>query len=140
MWQISQFFSGVGAWRMPSASSISWPSLLEEDPVAHFVVLPNYQEDEAMFRETFENSCRSLSAEKHVRIVLAVEAREGPNTQDKADRLVAATCHLFEEVTATCHPPGIAGYLAGKSSNTRWAFRQLGEKYIVTSATSAVCS
>ena len=40
--------NGVGAWRLPSASSVDWYSSLGEDPVAHLVVLPNYQEDEAM--------------------------------------------------------------------------------------------
>ena len=122
-------FSGVGAWRMRSASSINWHSLLEQDPVTHFVVLPNYQEDEAMLRETLENLGRSPSAEKHMRIVLAMEAREGPNTRDKAERLMAATGHLFEDMMATYHPPGIAGEVAGKSSNTQWAFRQLWKKY-----------
>ena len=28
---------------------------LEEDPVAHFVILPNYQEDETMLHETLES-------------------------------------------------------------------------------------
>ena len=42
-WHISQFFNGIGAWRMPAASSLNWHGLLEEDPVANFVVLPNYQ-------------------------------------------------------------------------------------------------
>ena len=41
------------------------------------------------------------SAEKYMRIVLAMEAREGPNTQDKAERLMAATGHLFEDMMAT---------------------------------------
>ena len=82
-----------------------------------------------MFRETLENLGRSPSAEKHVRIMLPIEAREGPNTQDKAERLMAATGHLFEDMMATCHPPGIAGEAAGESSNTKWAFRQLRKKY-----------
>ena len=34
---ISQFFSGIGAGRMPAASSINWHGLLEEDHVANFV-------------------------------------------------------------------------------------------------------
>ena len=34
---------------------IDWHTLLEEDFVAHFVVHPNYQEDESMHRETLEN-------------------------------------------------------------------------------------
>ena len=35
----------------------------------HFVIPPNFQEDETLFRETPENRGRSLSAEKHVHIV-----------------------------------------------------------------------
>ena len=38
--QISQFSSGVGAWRLPAASSINGPELLEEGPVTNFIVLP----------------------------------------------------------------------------------------------------
>ena len=35
----------------------------------HFVIPPNFQEDETLLRETLENRGRSLSAEKHVHIV-----------------------------------------------------------------------
>ena len=33
---------------------MNWHSFLGEDTVAHFVVLPNFFEDEAVFRQTFE--------------------------------------------------------------------------------------
>ena len=46
-------------WRMRSSLSTNRHSSLEEDPVTHFVVLPNLQEDEGMHRETLENLCRS---------------------------------------------------------------------------------
>ena len=80
---------------------------LEEDPVAHFVILPNFEEDETVLRETLEILGCSPSAEKHMSMVLAL------------DRLVAATGHLFEEVMATSHPPGVAGDVAETSSNTQ---------------------
>ena len=48
------------------------------------------------------------------RVVLAMEGLEGPNTQDRAGRLKAATGHLFEEMMATYHSLGIAGKVAGK--------------------------
>ena len=55
-------------------------------PVAHLVVLPNYHEDEAVFREALEHLDRFPSAERDTfTLVWAVEAREGPNTQDKAE-------------------------------------------------------
>ena len=53
-----------------------------------------------MHRETLENLGRSPSAVKHVHIVFSIEACEGPNTQDKAEPLMAATCHLLEDVIA----------------------------------------
>ena len=40
----------------------------------------------------------SPSAEKHMRIVLALERRDGPNTQDQAGRLMAETGHHLEDM------------------------------------------
>ena len=45
--------------------------------------------------------CCCLSAEKQVRILLAREAFESLNTQDKDERLTEATRHLFQDVMAT---------------------------------------
>ena len=115
-------------WRIQSASSTKRHSLLDEDPVTHFVVLPNLQGNEGMLRETLDNLCYSLVAEKCTRIVLAMEAREGPNTRDKNECLMAATGHLFEEMMATFHPPGVAGGWQARSSNVQRALRQLGKK------------
>ena len=54
---------------------------------------------------------------------------------------MATTGHLFEEMMATYHSLGIAGKVAGKSSNTQWAFRQLWKQVRnLTGATSAACS
>ena len=36
---------------------------------------------------------------------------------------MAATGHLFDDMTATCHPPGVAGGWQARSSNNQWAFR-----------------
>ena len=48
----------------------------------------------------------------------------GSNHAERAEHLTAATGHLFEEVMATRHPPGVAGDGAETSSNTQCAFRQ----------------
>ena len=101
---------------MPSALSIHWHTLLEEDPVAYIVVLPNCQEDEVTRQEPLENLVRSSSAERRVLTVLAMEAFEHLNTQDKGERLTEAEGHLSST--------SVAGEVAGKSSNTQWAFRQ----------------
>ena len=65
-------------------------------------------------------------------LVLAVEAREGPNTSSEAERLMATTGHLIEDVTASYHPPGLAGDVAKTSSNTQWAFRQCSSSVMLT--------
>ena len=96
--------------------------------VAHFVVLPNYQEVETLHRETLENLGCSPVTEKHKRTVLTMEGLEGPNTQDKAERLKATTGHS-EDVIATCHLSDNAGDVAGKIVQHRFAFRQLWKKY-----------
>ena len=44
---------------------------------------PTFQEDEAMFREAFGSLSSSPTTKKHMRLVLALEPREGPNTQDQ---------------------------------------------------------
>ena len=90
-------FSSVGAWRRRPALSIDWHTLLEEDLVAHFVLLPNYQEVETLHRETLENFGCSPATEKHKRTVLTMEGLESPNTQDKAERFMAWTGHHLED-------------------------------------------
>ena len=44
-----------------------------------------------------------LSAETHARMVMAMEAREGPTTQDRAEDVVAVSRLLFEGTIATCY-------------------------------------
>ena len=56
-----------------------------------------------------------------MRMVLALECLEGPNTEGKAERFMAETGHHLEEMMANCHSLGNAGTVAGKSSNTQWA-------------------
>ena len=46
-------------------------------------------------------------------MVFAMEAREGPTTQDGTGHLMAVSRLLFEGTIATCHPSGIAGEVAG---------------------------
>ena len=47
-------------------------------------------------------------------MVFAKEAGEGPNAEDKAERLMAATGDMM----ATCHQPGVAGEVAETSVPT----------------------
>ena len=60
-----------------------------------------------------------------------VKGCESLNAQDIAVHLTAETGHHFEDVMANCRPLGIAEQVAGTSSNTQSAFRQLWWKYSV---------
>ena len=107
-WVVLSAASALGAFLAPDRSMEF--TFLEEDSVTDFAVLPT-SPDETMFRQAFGNLSRSPSAEKHVRIALAIEAREGLNTKDRAEHLTAVSDHLFKDMMATYHP--------------LWAFRQL---------------
>eukprot|EP00928_Gymnodinium_smaydae_P042162 TRINITY_DN2842_c2_g2_i1.p1 TRINITY_DN2842_c2_g2~~TRINITY_DN2842_c2_g2_i1.p1 ORF type:complete len:683 (+),score=161.43 TRINITY_DN2842_c2_g2_i1:93-2141(+) len=134
-------FSAVGAFRMRRDCAKNWHELLGralaeaperpgvQNEVMHLVILPNYKEDEDMMKETLENIGQSPSASSRIRIVLGMEAREGPGGVAKAERLMKATRHLFKDICATYHPPGLPGELAGKSSNTQWAYRSALVRY-----------
>ena len=90
-----------------------------------------------LFRERsletgFENSLKILAALVLQRNTCASCLPRRPlrvrTLQEKAERLMAATCQLFEELMATYHSLGIAGKVAGKSYNIQWAFRKLWKK------------
>ena len=76
---LSSVFMTVGDadtfWHPQFFSTVTFE--FEEDPVTHFVVLPNLQKDEGMLRDTLVNLCRSPFAEKHMRNVLAIGAGYG---------------------------------------------------------------
>ena len=63
----------------------------------------------------------SSAIKPKVSAVLAMEARDGLYTRDKAERLILVSDHLFEIMIATGHLPVIAGDASGQSSNTQCA-------------------
>jgi len=138
MWVSNGLYSAtLGFYRLRKACAKDWQKMLEnlqeDDPeaseVLHIVILPNFQENENMLKETLENVGLSPLAPSRIRVVLAMEAREGPEGREKADRLIQQTQHLFADIFATYHPTGLPGEVAGKSSNTQWAFRSALRHY-----------
>lgn len=133
-------FSAVGAWRMRRDSSKNWYAMSQEakaaakakgatEEIMHIVIIPNYKEDEDMLLETLTNIALSPCAKESIRVVLGMEEREGPEGALKADRLIESTSHLFADIFAAYHPPGRAGEMAGKSSNSQWAYRAALGRY-----------
>jgi len=126
----------LGAWRMRRDVDVDWQAKLEkvqaEAPEAsafmHVVFLPNYKEDEEMMWRTLDNLARSRLAKSSVRVCLGMEGRE-EGARDKAERLMERARPHFLDVCASFHPAGLPMELAGKSSNTQWAYRHILQTY-----------
>lgn len=129
--------SSYGAYLMRQAVKKDYHKMLQElqqqkpayANACHIVILPNYKEDEEMLLQTVTNIGRSAMAKTSIRVVLAMEEREGPSARDKAERLIKQTSHMFADVIATYHPVNLPGDLAGKSSNTQWAYQQTLQQF-----------
>ncbi|CAD7939883.1 unnamed protein product [Amoebophrya sp. A25] len=111
-----------------------WEDYLARNPgidegLLHFVILPNFDEEEEMLSQTINNVANNKLAAKYMVCVLAMEAREGDKGREKADRLIARHAHLFRAIFATYHPASIPGEVKGKSSNTQWAYREVQRWY-----------
>ena len=132
-----------GVWNMQRAAKQDftgmWTEYKEDHPgcddgMLHIVVLPNYKEEEEMLGQTLDQLARSILAKKHMVVVLGMEAREGPKGKEKANRLIEGHRHNFKELFATYHPQNIPCEIAGKSSNTRWSFREV-QRWLRTRST-----
>ncbi|CAE8632560.1 unnamed protein product [Polarella glacialis] len=99
------------------------------------------------------NSPINLVSENAMPASLGVDIRQSPRNCDKdcrlddfsltldqmhssfvelkqaAERLIEKTKHLFADVFATFHPVGRPGEVAGKSSNTQWAYKEMLTHY-----------
>ena len=100
----------VTDWVSPSTSYVIAAvfTMVKENPVTYVVMLPYFREDEAVLREPPENLGRSSLAEKHMRIVLATEGREGPHSHDKAECPSVSLRQLVTySIQFTQHPVGL---------------------------------
>jgi len=126
-----------GARRLRQCTTVDWHSKLvqlqeeypEDSDVLHVVILPNYKEDENMLLQTLEGIAESPMARSCIRVVLAMEEREGPAAEAKASRLIARMADRFADICATYHPADLPGDLVGKSSNTQWAYQRALQRY-----------
>jgi len=121
MWISNLALSSLyGAYRTRQDTQVDWNTLLEEAQdnsadsldVLHIVILPNFKENERMLQDTLENLASSPMALDRVRVVLAMEGREGKEAREKAERLIKKTEHLFADIFATYHPAGVPGEVA----------------------------
>lgn len=138
VWTINMSMSSLlGVFRIRRDTKVDWHMKLEhlygKDPVGadiiHFVILPAYAEEEAMMKETLLNLAKSKLASTCMRVVLAMEMREGVVGRRKAENLIAQCSHMFAGLSATFHPANLPNEIPGKSSNEQWAFREIVRTY-----------
>ncbi|CAD7972266.1 unnamed protein product [Amoebophrya sp. A120] len=99
------------------------------DGVLHFLIIPNYKEDEQMLSETIDAAAMSKEyAAKSVVLVLAMEARAGKQDEAKAYRLARKHANQYLDVLINFHKPGeLPREIAGKSSNQQSAYLKVLE-------------
>ncbi|KAK3078183.1 hypothetical protein LTS18_008228, partial [Coniosporium uncinatum] len=95
--------------------------------IVHAIIIPNYMEDVGTLKTTLAVLASHPRACQY-EIYLAMEARE-PGAREKATEVEGAMGNFFRGVHATFHPAGIAGEIAGKSSNVAFAARSIFQLY-----------
>mmetsp|Transcript_101986 Transcript_101986/g.179593 ORF Transcript_101986/g.179593 Transcript_101986/m.179593 type:complete len:682 (+) Transcript_101986:91-2136(+) len=102
------------------------------DVVLHMIVLPNYDEDEAMMRETLQCFAEAEGAASFC-VVLAMEEREGQEAFGKVARLRSQFASCFASLIGTFHPPNLEAQhmdgstnpeVCGKGSNLKYAIQE----------------
>jgi len=126
------FYGLIGTtFTIPSSCSRDWNRESDQMPglydVQHYVIVPNYKEDINVLEATIQAIADSPIARRCIRVVLAMEARE-PDVQKKARQLEEKWSNSFLELFSTMHPPDLPMEVAGKSSNTAWAFAEVSTR------------
>lgn len=104
--------------RRRKSDSLAWEAVL------HVVLLPNYNEELIVLRQTLDKLALSPLAKTQVAVVLAMEARES-GAAAKAAILQAEYAPKFWRVLATFHPIDLPGETKVKSANEAWASREV---------------
>jgi hypothetical protein len=113
----------VGFLRLRRAERTDWLALARRqagfDDLHHLILIPTYNEDEAILAETLEYLARQDFPRERIAVVLAFEARER-GAPERAARLLRRFRPRFAHCWALFHPVR-PGEVPGKSSNLAWA-------------------
>ncbi len=115
-WEAIDWYAEYQRRRTPD--SLAWESIL------HVVLLPNYNEELSVLRQTLDKLALTPLAKMQVAVVLAMEARES-GAAAKAAALQAEYGQKFWRVLATFHPADLPGETKVKSANETWAAREV---------------
>jgi len=119
--------------QMKKDSARDWLSDCQKLPdfkkIQHLIIIPNYKEPLHILRRTLDNLTQQTFPKERMRIVLAMEEREGGEGRERAEVLLSEFEGKFGNLWATFHPD-ITGEVKGKSSNMAWAGRRAKEKLV----------
>jgi hypothetical protein len=113
--------------------SVDWGAMIarfEYGHLYHVVILPFYQEPEAVVNSTIESIANANYDKKNVIVVLAAEERAGKEAQKLLLSMKEKWGETFAYFLTTTHPKDIEGEIAGKGSNATWAIEELRKKVI----------
>mmetsp|Transcript_22844 Transcript_22844/g.52291 ORF Transcript_22844/g.52291 Transcript_22844/m.52291 type:complete len:649 (+) Transcript_22844:135-2081(+) len=122
-------------------ASAKRPKGLGED-VTHYVVLPNYKEDEKMMADTIRSLTEATDGQS-LRVILAMERREGGVGLEKAERLREKFGRSVAEIVISLHPDDLSQEhadgtaspeVAGKASNLKWAVATAQQRVLMNNS------
>lgn len=129
----------MGNRRIKLAETIDWYALYQQemgnaptlkwDDVHHIVIIPNFEEPEALLIDSLKNLATTPLAQTQMTIVLAMEAAE-EGAVNKAEALQEQYAECFANFYFTVHPRGLPGEIQCKSANQAWAVRWIKRKLI----------
>jgi hypothetical protein len=106
---------------------VDWQAMLASmryEHIYHMVVLPYYNESEAVVRDSIEALVRTRYEKKRMIVVLASEGRAGEAAVTIGARMREEFGDTFAHFLHTVHPDGIAGEIRGKGPNITYACEQ----------------
>ena len=114
--------------RMKKNLKVDWQKKLEDirhwQNIYQLVILPMYQEDWGVVKETLESLKNSIYPKNKMIIVLAQEERAGEKVREIAEVASKEYGDCFYRFLTTCHPRDIEGEAIGKGSNVAFAGKE----------------
>lgn len=110
--------------RLRHHMALNWQQLVERfsyEHIHHVVILPFYNEPEAVVDATLQSLTAVRYDKKSIIIVLAAEERAGESAQRVAATMKERYGSQFGYFLVTTHPGDIVGEVAGKGANAAWA-------------------
>ncbi len=110
--------------RLKYHMSLDWRKMIdrfEYGHLYHLVILPFYNEPEAVIDASLKALSEVKYDTKSIIIVLAREERAGEGARLVAERMKEKWGSSFARFHVSAHPADIAGEVAGKGANATWA-------------------